>query len=129
MKEQWEVKGFSLNTIFFAEHPKIVANLVRPSGKGSFRLRKYVLYDSCTGSNPWAQKFIKKKRRGRKGEEKKKVMLLSMVNYLQIILTNSYFLFVYSILLPTITCVATAFREMDERDTLKKVCPLIVCAN
>ena len=35
VKEQSEVKGFSLNIIFFTEHHKIVANLVRLSRTGT----------------------------------------------------------------------------------------------
>lgn len=51
------------------------------------------------------------KRKEERGEEKKKVMQLNMVNYLQIILINSYFLIVYSILLSAITCGTMALEK------------------
>lgn len=47
-----------------------------------------------------------------------------MVNYLQIIIINIYFLLVYSILLSTVICSAVAFREIDGKKTLKKFYPL-----
>lgn len=93
----------SWNTMFFAEHHKIVENLVRLSGIGTILdlENMTVLYDPCTGSKLGAQRSLKKKIK-----EKQKVTQLSMVNCLQVPFMNIYFLYVYSILWSVIICSA-----------------------
>ena len=115
VKEQAEVKGFSLNTIFFAEHHKIVATLVRLSGIGTILDLENMTYYMVPvpGQNRKHRSPLKRRERKRKGHPIKHDLLFANHPH--------KYLLVHSILLSALTCSAVGFRETKWEENFNKI--------